>query len=137
MLVFAGASGVGIAATQIAKAMGAKVIATVRSDEKVELIRKFGADVIVNTKKTDIQNVFAEYPVNVVLDCVGGEQLGECFTKMARRGRWNAGRQTCDNRPRRAVSWRFLLKRQYASQPNAGIQGTDFVRGARKAVSVF
>lgn len=88
MLVFAGASGVGIAATQIAKAMGAKVIATVRSDEKVELIRKFGADVIVNTKKTDIQNAFAEYPVNVVLDCVGGEQLGECFTKMARRGRW-------------------------------------------------
>lgn len=88
MLVFAGASGAGIAATQIAKAMGAKVIATVRSDEKAEYIRKFGADVIVNTNKTNIEDVFAEYPVNVVLDCVGGEQLGRCFTKMARRGRW-------------------------------------------------
>ena len=41
LLVFAGASGVGIAATQIAKAMGAKVIATVRSDEKAGQIRKF------------------------------------------------------------------------------------------------
>lgn len=88
LLVFAGASGVGIAATQIAKAMGAKVIATVRSDEKAGQIRKFGADVIVNTKKTDITKVFEEYPVNVVLDCVAGEQLGTCFTKMARRGRW-------------------------------------------------
>lgn len=88
LLVFAGASGVGIAATQIAKAMGAKVIVTVRSDEKAEEIRKFGADVIVNTKKTDIEKVFADHPVNVVLDCVAGEQLGKCFTKMARRGRW-------------------------------------------------
>ena len=88
LLVFAGASGVGIAATQIAKAMGAKVIATVRSDEKAEQIRKFGADVIVNTKTTDIARVFEEHPVNVVLDCVAGEQLGTCFTKMARRGRW-------------------------------------------------
>ena len=88
LLVFAGASGVGIAATQIAKAMGAKVIVTVRSDEKAEKICKFGADVIVNTKKTDIEKVFEEHPVNVVLDCVAGEQLGKCFTKMARRGRW-------------------------------------------------
>ncbi len=88
LLVFAGASGVGIAATQIAKAMGAKVIATVRSDEKAEAIRRFGADIIVNTNKESIDEVFEKNPVNVVLDCVGGEQLGRCFTKMARRGRW-------------------------------------------------
>lgn len=88
LLIFAGASGVGIAATQIAKAMGAKVIATVRSDEKAEAIRRFGADIIVNTNKESIDEVFEKNQVNVVLDCVGGEQLGRCFTKMARRGRW-------------------------------------------------
>ena len=59
-LVFAGASGVGIASTQIAKAYGAKVIATVRSDEKKEELKKFGADIIVNTKKEDIEKIFSE-----------------------------------------------------------------------------
>lgn len=88
LLVFAGASGVGIAATQIAKAHGATVIATVRSDEKAEIIKKFGADVIINTRKTSIDEIFSAYPINVVLDCVGGAQLGTAFTKMARRGRW-------------------------------------------------
>lgn len=131
----------GIAATQIAKAMGAKVIATVRSDEKAEEIRKFGADVIVNTKKTDITKVFEEYPVNVVLDCVAGEQLGTCFTKMARRGRWimiatlSGTSATIDLRA--LLGRRFLPERQHASQPHAGIQGADPHRGARKAVSVF
>lgn len=87
-LVQAGASGVGIAATQIAHAFGARVIATVRSDEKAEAIRGFGADYIYNTKKTDIVRVFEEHPVDVVLDCVCGEKLGPCLAKMNRYGRW-------------------------------------------------
>lgn len=87
-LVFAGASGVGIASTQIAKAYGAKVIATVRSDEKKEELKKFGADIIVNTKKEDIEKIFSENDVNLVIDCVGGENMGKCFALMARYGRW-------------------------------------------------
>lgn len=87
-LVFAGASGVGIAATQIAKAYGAKVIATVRSDDKAEAIKKFGADLIVNTKTTDIAEVFQNHEINLVLDCVGGCDMGKCFGLMARYGRW-------------------------------------------------
>lgn len=88
VLVFAGASGIGIAVTQIAKAFGAKVIATVRSDEKAEAIRDVGADLIVNTKKTDIVSVFEENGVDLVIDCVGGEKMGACFSRMNRFGRW-------------------------------------------------
>ena len=88
ILIHAGGSGVGIAATQIAKAHGSRVIATVRSDEKAKIIEKFGADRIVNTKITDERTVFEEETVNVVLDCVGGTMLGECFSRLAKYGRW-------------------------------------------------
>lgn len=88
LLVFAAASGVGIAATQVAKAMGATVIAAVRSEEKAKQIQKIGADRIVNTSQVKIEDLMSTCPVDVVLDCVGGEQLGRCFTRMARGGRW-------------------------------------------------
>lgn len=88
LLIHAGASGVGIAATQIAKAFGARVIASVRSDEKAEAIRPFGADVIYNSKKTDTLAVMEENPVDLVIDCVGGADMGKCFAALNRGGRW-------------------------------------------------
>ncbi|MCL5671419.1 MAG: zinc-binding dehydrogenase [Acidobacteria bacterium] len=88
LLVHAAASGVGIAATQIASAAGARVIATVRSDEKAEAIRAYGADLIVNPRKEDLSDLFNRQQIDVVLDCVGGPLMGECFAKMARYGRW-------------------------------------------------
>lgn len=88
VLVHAGASGVGIAVAQLAKLFGAKVIATVRSDEKAEAIKKFGADLVVNTKKVNEEEVFEKYPIDIVIDCVGGDMAGRCLTKMNRGGRW-------------------------------------------------
>ena len=88
VLVHAGASGVGIAVTQLAKLFGGRVIATVRGDEKAEAIRKFGADLIVNSKTTDVESIFDENPVDLVIDCVGGDIMGKCFSKMNRYGRW-------------------------------------------------
>ena len=46
--VHAGASGVGIAAIQIGKALGARIIATAGSEEKLEFCRKNGADHVIN-----------------------------------------------------------------------------------------
>jgi len=88
VLVHAGASGVGIAVIQLAKLFGAKVIATVRSNEKAKAIERLGADLIINTKEIDIIEVFEQNPVDLVIDCVGGETAGKCFTKMNRGGRW-------------------------------------------------
>lgn len=88
LLIFAGASGVGIAAAQLAKAHGAKVISTVRSQEKAEKIKKVGADISINTKKQDIVEVFKNNEIHLVLDCVGGADMGVCFGLMASYGRW-------------------------------------------------
>lgn len=84
----AGASGLGIAAIQLAKAFGAKVITTVSSGEKAQAVKKLGADIIVNRKTDDLGRVLDENPVNIVMDCVGGAGLGKNIEKLAIGGRW-------------------------------------------------
>ena len=91
--VHAGASGVGIAALQIAKFIGARTVASVGGSVKVELMREFGVDRIVNHHEESVDAVFDEcaagdHPVNVVLDCVGGDGLGPNLSKLAIGGRW-------------------------------------------------
>lgn len=84
----AGASGVGLAAIQFAKRMGAEVITTVGSREKAAFVRKLGADYVVDHHTEDIRAVIAAHPPTVALDCVGGRLMGECFRHMAFGGRW-------------------------------------------------
>ena len=86
--VQAGASGVGLAAIQLAKLYGARVITTVGSAAKAEFVRKLGADIVVDYRKTDIRDVLAENPPDVALDCVAGKLMGDCLKSMASGGRW-------------------------------------------------
>ena len=86
--VQAGASGVGLAAVQFAKTLGAKVVATVSSEKKAEAVRRAGADVVVFYRSEDIREVLKKYPPSVALDCVGGEKTGDCLGSMAFGGRW-------------------------------------------------
>ena len=93
LLMHAGGSGLASVTIPLAKAYGIRVITTVRSDEKAEKIKHLGADVIVNTKKTDITEVIkaeAEngHPVNVAIDCVGGADMGKCLPFLAHGARW-------------------------------------------------
>src|SRR3546814_8399537 len=53
VLVGGAAGGVGLAAVQIAKGMGAKVLACVRSDEEADLVRKSGADAVIALTRPD------------------------------------------------------------------------------------
>jgi putative PIG3 family NAD(P)H quinone oxidoreductase len=77
-LVHAGASGVGSMAVQIAKAMGARSIATT-SGGKVAAVRELGADVVVDYGSEDFVAAAKEatdgHGVDVVLDVVGGDYL--------------------------------------------------------------
>ena len=84
----AAASGIGLAAIQYAKLKGAKVIASVGSDEKAEFIRKLGADIVVNYKKDNAASIIAANPPTVALDCVGGKGMGENLKHLAFCGRW-------------------------------------------------
>ena len=89
----AGASGLASVAIPMAKAFGARVITSVRVTEHVELIRPLGADVIINTKLQNPEEVLAQEelkgtPVNVAMDCLTGDSLGKALPYMARGGYW-------------------------------------------------
>ncbi|NRQ37487.1 NAD(P)H-quinone oxidoreductase [Nonomuraea sp. NN258] len=72
LLVHGGASGVGTFAVQLAKAFGARVVATVGTAEKGERVRELGADEVVNYREED----FAEkVEADVILDIMGAKYL--------------------------------------------------------------
>ena len=77
-----------MAAIQLAKSLGAKVVTTVGSEDKEQFVRDLGADVVINRKKEDIAAVLKQHPVDVAMDCVAGKNLGPCLETMARGGRW-------------------------------------------------
>jgi len=90
VLVHAAASGVGTAAVQLAKAAGARVIGTVRSEGKLERVRALGADVVLQPAGDWPDRVLAASGgrgVDVVLDLVGGDYLGGNVRVLAKCGR--------------------------------------------------
>lgn len=91
VLVQAGASGVGIAAIQIAKRAGARVIATASSAERLARIAPYGVDVGIDYTREDlVAAVMAatdKRGVDVVLDGVGGATLQKSIQVLAFKGR--------------------------------------------------
>lgn len=91
LVVLGAAGGTGLAAVQIGKAMGAKVIAVCSSQEKLDIAKAQGADELVNYKEQDLKQALKELTkgkgVNVVYDPVGGEAFDACTRSMARNGR--------------------------------------------------
>ncbi len=90
-LIHAGAGGVGSAAIQLAKAQGARVIATAGSSEKLDFCRKLGADVVINYRKGDFTEAISDATggrgVDVACDLVGGEITRKTMRCMAYNGR--------------------------------------------------
>jgi NADPH2:quinone reductase len=91
VLVQAGASGVGVAAIQLAKRAGATVLATASSDERLDKLKRFGLDHGINYKTHDVvQEVMRltdKKGVNLVVDSVGGSTLQGSILSLAYRGR--------------------------------------------------
>ncbi len=75
VLVQAGASGTGSMAIQVAKALGARVLATVRSPEKANFVRSVGADRVIVTSAEDFVQIAQEETggrgVDVIIDGIG------------------------------------------------------------------
>ncbi len=90
LLVHGGASGIGTTAIQLAKAFGAKVIATVGDNEKARACAGLGADVVVNYKTEDFVAVTREATgrgADVILDMVGGDYVSRNYAAAALDGR--------------------------------------------------
>ena len=92
VLIWAAASGVGDAAVQIAKHLGATVIATTGSDEKVAWALQNGADEGINYAREDVlertRGIAGEGGVEVVLDTVGDRPSEKALKSSAMAGVW-------------------------------------------------
>jgi len=90
-LVQGGTSGIGITAIQLAKAFGAKVLATAGTDEKCRACLDYGADVAINYRTQDFLKIGKEFTggrgVDAILDMVGGNYIPPQLELLAREGR--------------------------------------------------
>ena len=82
LLIHAVGSGVGLAALQIAKAKGNKVIGTSRTQDKLDECEKFGLDSAINTKEIPEFASEIENSVNVILDLVGASYFEANLKKL-------------------------------------------------------
>ena len=90
ILIHGGTSGIGVAAIQMAIAMGARVYTTAGTDEKKALCEKLGAATAINYRKDDFVEILKELEpegVNVILDMVGGDYINKNIKVAAMDGR--------------------------------------------------
>src|SRR5687768_6996133 len=91
LLVLGAAGGVGLAAVEIGRALGARVIACASSDDKLAVCREHGADATINYAGEDLRERIKVLTdgrgVDVVYDAVGGPYTEPAFRSIAWRGR--------------------------------------------------
>jgi NADPH:quinone reductase-like Zn-dependent oxidoreductase len=115
VLAMGGASGVGSAAIQIAKDLGARVMSTGSSEAKRDLARRLGAEFVVDTNNPDwpaeVRRITGKRGVDLVVEHIGGKVLEQVFECLARGGTV----VTCGATAGRKVTlnlWPFFVKQQ-------------------------
>ncbi|MEE1224108.1 MAG: NAD(P)H-quinone oxidoreductase [Clostridia bacterium] len=93
LLMHAGASGLASVVIPMAKAFGVRVITSVLNEEIANNIKHLNADVVINMAKETTADVLkAELEkgqsVDVAIDCLGGEYMGECLPYLTHGARW-------------------------------------------------
>ncbi len=114
VLIHAAGSGVGSAAIKIAKYLGAYVITTVGSDEKIKFAKTLGANEVINYRKNDfseeVKRITRGKGVDVVVEHIGPETFKGSLTSLKKKGRL----VTCGvtSGPTTSLDIRFLFARQ-------------------------
>jgi NADPH2:quinone reductase len=92
LLVLGAAGGVGLAALQLGKLMGARVIAAAGSDDKLAFCKSQGADEVVNYSKESLKESVKKLTrgqgADVIYDPVGGDLAQDCFSCINWNGRY-------------------------------------------------
>jgi len=90
VLVIGGASGVGSAAIQIARGLGARVLSTGSTEAKRLLAKQLGAESVVDSTDPEwpahVRQLTGKRGADLVIEHVGGDVLGKCFACLARGG---------------------------------------------------
>jgi NADPH:quinone reductase len=111
ILIHGGTSGIGTTAIQLAKAFGARAIATAGTPEKCEACRKLGAEVAINYKSEDFVETTKKATggrgADVVLDIVGGDYIERNYEAAAVEGR--ILQIAFQSSPRATVDFRRLM----------------------------
>ena len=91
VLINAAAGGVGIAALQLAKISGARVIAAVGSEQKRKLVEKYNPELVINYQEENLRETveahFGKRPVNIFYDQVGGQAYDDGVKLLSSEGR--------------------------------------------------
>ena len=91
ILINAAAGGVGIAALQLAKISGARVIAAVGSEQKKKFVEKYNPELVINYQEENLRETveahFGKRPVNIFYDQVGGQAYDEGVKLLSSEGR--------------------------------------------------
>lgn len=92
VVILGAAGGVGLAAVDIAKKLGAKVIACASTTEKLDLCKTYGADAVINYQEEDLKAQIKALTngkgADVIYDPVGGSYTEPAFRGMAWKGRY-------------------------------------------------
>ncbi|MDB5726697.1 MAG: oxidoreductase [Novosphingobium sp.] len=92
LLVLGASGGVGLAAVELGKAMGARVIAAASSEEKLAITRRYGADETINYEATDlktaVKGLTGKAGVDVIFDPVGDKLADPAFRTIGWGGRY-------------------------------------------------
>ena len=93
LLMHAGASGLASVVIPMAKAFDIRVITSVRSAEFKDAVKHLNADIVVDTSTENIVDVLkseleAGRSVDVAIDCLGGEIMGDCLPYLTHGARW-------------------------------------------------
>ena len=90
VVILAGNSGTGSFNVQLAKALGAEVLATTTSEENFDFIKELGADKVINTKEVDLVEAVKEWTngagADVIIDNLGGEFFSKSIEALKPKG---------------------------------------------------
>ncbi|MCK5448477.1 MAG: zinc-binding dehydrogenase, partial [Gemmatimonadetes bacterium] len=128
LLVTGASGGVSTAAIQIARLLGARVLAVTSGPENVSRVRELGADVVFDRLETDFAEGVKEHTagrgVNLVLDSVGEATWAQCLRSLSRLGRLVTYGATTG--PRGAVEIRHMFWKQISVSGSTMASRSEF-----------
>ena len=86
VLIHAGASGVGLAAIQLAKKLGCQIAVTASNERKLQACQQYGADILINYQQQDFVEVLKSTGIDLVIDFVGGDYVNRNLAVLKRDG---------------------------------------------------